>query len=68
MPIDNTKASTIAESIKDVVVGLNLSISNCKDQAYHKSACAWRPSSIMMASYANNKLLMITYVSGFIGK
>ena len=45
--IDNTKASTIAESIKDVVVGLNLSISNCRDQAYDgASAMAGRKSGV----------------------
>ena len=40
--IDNTKASTIAESIKDVVVGLNLSISNCRGQAYDGAKCNGR--------------------------
>ena len=40
--IDNTKASTPAESIKDVVVGLNLSISNCRGQAYDGAKCNGR--------------------------
>jgi hypothetical protein len=59
--------------------GLNLSISNCRDQAYDgASAMAGRKSGVQtrikeiepkaLPSYANNKLLMITYVSGFIGK
>ncbi|CAG2243937.1 unnamed protein product [Mytilus edulis] len=45
--VDNTQAATIAESIKDVLVGLNVNIGNCRGQTYDgASAMAGRKSGV----------------------